>query len=251
MRVDHPEPANRPEPADRRGQPAADHPPISDESPRSSPDRLPDDVPSAAEYRATVDAVYRQYAIDQGCARVREIEEHVTSPAMHRIESEDPDRRLVGFDHRLKGEDRLTEKVSRQVESQPELTYEQAFTSLKDAIRYTFQYSDDHYTEGLHADSNRLKSAGFELVELRNTWTSDEYKGINSRWREPGTGQLFEVQFHTKDSFEAKQFTHPAYEKIRDPATPPTERDEMKSFQREVTGRIPVPRHATEIPNYP
>lgn len=246
MRVD------QPEFADRRGSVAADLPDEGGDLHRSGvgDERLAD-VPTVEEYRATVDEVYRKYAIDQGCARVREVEENVVTPAMRRIESEDPDRHLVGLDQRLKGEDRLSEKVSRQVESQPELTHGEAFASLKDAIRYTFQYSDDRYAEGLNTDRERLTSAGFELVELRNTWNSDEYRGINSRWREPESGQLFEIQFHTGASFEAKQATHPAYEKIRDPATSPTERDEMKNFQREVTSRIPVPRGAADIPNYP
>ena len=33
--------------------------------------------------------------------------------------------------------------------------------------------------------------------------------------REPETGQRFEVQFHTRASFEAKQLTHAAYERLR------------------------------------
>lgn len=251
MRADSADWVDRPEPADRRGQSAADLPFPPNGPSRLPSNHLPADVPEPAEYRAAVDAEYRKYAIDQGCARVREIEENVTTPAMRRIEAEDPSRHLVGLDHRLKGEERLAEKVSRQVESQPELTYQEAFTSVKDAIRYTFQYPDEHYAKGLWDDRERLESAGFELVELRNTWSGHEYKGINSRWREPGSSQLFEVQFHTEVSFEAKQLTHPAYEKIRNPATPPAERDEMKSYQREITARIPIPRGAMDIPNYP
>ena len=42
-----------------------------------------------------------------------------------------------------------------------------------------------------------------------------KYKGINSQWIEPDSGQRFEVQFHTRISFEAKQLTHPAYERLR------------------------------------
>jgi hypothetical protein len=56
----------------------------------------------ALEYRATVEAVGRAYAIDKGCARVREIEEKTVTPAMLRIEAEDPDRVLVGLENRLK-----------------------------------------------------------------------------------------------------------------------------------------------------
>ena len=42
-----------------------------------------------------------------------------------------------------------------------------------------------------------LQDQGFELEVRRNSWDNDEYKGINSRWRDPASGQLFEVQFHT------------------------------------------------------
>ncbi len=73
-------------------------------------------VERALEHRATVDAVNRAYAIDQGYARVQEIEEKTVTPAMRRIEAEDPDRRLVGLENRLKGKDRLTEKIDRSAE---------------------------------------------------------------------------------------------------------------------------------------
>ena len=52
------------------------------------------------------------HAIDQGYARVREIEEKTVTPAMRRIEAEDPDRHLVGLEHRLKGRERIEEKVT-------------------------------------------------------------------------------------------------------------------------------------------
>ena len=68
-------------------------------------------VERALEHRANVDAVNRAYAIDQGYARVQEIEAKTVTPAMRRIEAEDPDRTLVGLEHRLKGKERLSEKI--------------------------------------------------------------------------------------------------------------------------------------------
>src|ERR1035441_3846790 len=65
------------------------------------------------------------------------------------------------------------------------------------------------------ADLGRLKDQGFELDKLKNSWSDEQYKGINSQWIEPDTGQRFEVQFHTRISFEAKQLTHGAYERLR------------------------------------
>jgi DNA-directed RNA polymerase subunit K/omega len=41
-------------------------------------------------HQATVDAVFRAHAIDQGYARVKENEEKTVTPAMRRIEAEDP-----------------------------------------------------------------------------------------------------------------------------------------------------------------
>lgn len=97
---------------------------------------------------------------------------------------------------------------------------------------------------GGQTDVGRIKAAGFELVELRNSWNGEEYKGINSRWLVPENGQLFEVQFHTQISFEAKQLTHPAYERLRIEATSKAERDELEAFQRRVNAYVPTPRGA-------
>ncbi|MGH3171865.1 MAG: hypothetical protein ACRDN0_39145, partial [Trebonia sp.] len=92
-----------------------------------------------AEYKKAVAAEYRAYAIDKGCDRVRETEETVVTPAMRRIEAEDPGRHLVGMDFRLKGRDRLTEKVTEAMRFKGR-SEQEAFTEVKDAIRYTFQY---------------------------------------------------------------------------------------------------------------
>lgn len=43
------------------------------------------------DHRATVDAAYRAYAIDQAYEKIREIERGTVTPAMKRIEAGDPD----------------------------------------------------------------------------------------------------------------------------------------------------------------
>ena len=272
--------------------------------PAASGQERPDQVALTAEYRATVDAAYREYRaarewdeavpalraawenhekkwtypertgptphpeipgawrgdggrylapdanaeVTRGCARIREIGETTITPAMRRIEAEDPGRHLAGLDHRLKGEDRLKEKVARTLEEQPGLTTRQALSGIPDAVRFTFCYTHEHYSAGVDADLNRLTARGFELAKpLKNSWSGDQYKGINTQWREPKTGQLFEVQFHTSASFEAKQLTHGAYERIRNPQTSDAELDELEDFQRQACGKIPIPPGATEI----
>ncbi len=64
-------------------------------------------------------------------------------------------------------------------------------------------------------------------------------------------GQRFEVQFHTPESFHAKQnITHTSYERIRNSLTSDGERMELRKFQREVSAAIRLPDAAAEIPDY-
>ena len=229
---------------DARASSEADVPGIPDgPEPRGEPR---DRAACHTDLRAEAEAEYRAYAIDRGCERVRETEQTITTPAMCRIEAQDSDRHLVGLEHRLKGRDRIEEKVSTAM-SERGRTAEQAFAEIKDAIRYTLQYPDDKYSQGVRTDSQQLKDAGFEPAEFRNTWTDPEYKGINSRWRVPENGQLFEVQFHTQASFEAKQETHTAYERLRTLPSDHEEVYELRAYQREVTAKIPIPPGAPEV----
>jgi hypothetical protein len=188
--------------------------------------------------------------VKKGCDQIEETEENIVTPAMLRIEAADPERHLVGLEHRRKGQDRIMEKVAHDVQYKGRTT-EDALANLKDSIRYTFQYTDTRYTAGVNADIERLKAAGFGLIEVRNSWSSTDYKGINSRWRTPEEGQLFEVQFHTQVSFEVKQLTHPAYERLRTPLIPKAEQVELLDFQRRANSYIPVPEHAHDVPDYP
>ncbi len=201
-------------------------------------------------YRARVDAVFRAHAIDQAYDRVREIERNTVTPTMKRIEAEDPERRLAGLENSLKGKDRLTEKADQWMSAQANLTTADAIRLVKDAIRYTFVYDETAYSAGVRADCDRLESSGFKPVDRQNSWGDDQYKGINSRWRDPDSGMLFEVQFHTQESLDAKEFTHPAYERIRDTKTPPDEVRQLREYQRDVCTGITIPPQATEIPDY-
>ncbi len=76
-------------------------------------------------------------------------------------------------------------------------------------------------------------------------------KASTVQWIEPDTGQRFEVQFHTRISFEAKQLTHTAYERIRTKQADEFEELVLEAFQKKVTAEVPVPPGAADIPDYP
>jgi hypothetical protein len=136
-------------------------------------------------------------------------------PAMDRIAAAEPDRRLAGREHMLKGEDRLKEKMADELSAQPGITVREALSAVADGIRFTLEYPAERYAEGVVADVGRIKAEGFQLVKLKNLWHAEQYKGVNSQWRAPETGTRCEMQFHTSESLEAKELTHQAYERIR------------------------------------
>lgn len=187
--------------------------------------------------------------VEAECDRIADREDQRISPALRAIESQDPDRHLVGFEHRLKGRDRIKEKVYDRIKLLKHPP-EDAVSRVSDTIRYTFQYRESHYTQGVWTDIERLKGEGFELRKLKNYWSDDQYKGINSTWVEPGTGQRFEVQFHTHISFEAKQLTHTAYERTRAKQADALEELVLEAFQKKVAADVPVPPGAADIPDH-
>jgi hypothetical protein len=187
----------------------------------------------------------------RACADIHKEGERVILPAMQRIEAADPDRRLAGLEHMCKGADRLKEKIAERLRYHPDLPPRQAVADVSDAVRFTFEYSESHYTAGVPADVERLKEAGYELMKLKNLWAKDQYKGINSQWLRPETGLRFEVQFHTPESREAKELTHKAYERLRDPHTSKAEESVLEDYQRRVNALIRIPPNAFTIEDYP
>jgi hypothetical protein len=188
--------------------------------------------------------------IEAQCDRIVEREREKITPALRAIESQDPHRHLVGFENCRKGRDRIKEKVCGTINDFSR-SPEQAVSLVPDAIRYTFQYEEAGYTQGVRADIVRLHEQGFEVKVLRNYWSNDQYKGISSQWVEPDTGQRFELQFHTRISFEAKQLTHSAYERLRTLEADKFEELVLEAFQRKVAADVPVPPDAIDIPDYP
>jgi hypothetical protein len=188
--------------------------------------------------------------VEAECDRIADREREKITPAMREIESQDPDRHLVGLKHCRKGRDRIKEKA---YDKRKEFGYsiEEAVSAVSDTIRFTFQYPEARYTQGVWTDIGRLEEQGFVQKTRRNYWSGEQYKGINSQWIEPDSGQRFEVQFHSRISFEAKQLTHDAFEILRTKKADKFEELVLDAFQKKVSADVPVPPGAVDIPDYP
>ena len=119
-----------------------------------------------------MDAAYGADAIDRAYDKICEIERDTVTPAMRRVEAKDPGRRLAGLENRLKGKDRLAEKITKMV---TELGHpvDGALGLVKDVIRYTFCYPEERYSQGVSDDWERMKRSGFRPVERENSWGNE------------------------------------------------------------------------------
>ena len=186
---------------------------------------------------------------DHALERIRKAEPDVTK-AVRAIATETPDAALTGLEHRLKDTERCKEKISAEARLKPERSIDDISENLPDIIRYTYQFETDRYYEGCSKVVDQLRSHGYDLYDVRDSWHEPQYKGINTRWRD-SSGQPFEVQFHTDESFSAKQLTHVAYERLRDPSTSDQEREELREFQHRVSESISIPHGSLQLSGHP
>ena len=198
---------------------------------------------------------------DQMVARCREVEgrdadgtygERGLTPAMRRIESQLDHGHLAEKteEYALKSPERFTEKLAERSQRFVNADPSDLAAEIHDGIRYAFIFEFEHYTAGVDLTQSRLAEAGYDHIETKPGWHGDEYKGVNSQWRDPASGLRFEVQFHTDESWSAKQTTHWAYEKIRTTSASVEETESLRSYQREVSASVRIPPDAFDIPAY-
>lgn len=178
--------------------------------------------------------------------RAREAERTVSPQvqAAARISGAD----VIGFDYRLKSPDSLKRKVATSLKEHPGQQVNQALAEIKDSVRYTLQWPDGRYTQGVTVASSVLSAWGNDSIKWSNTWARDKgYKAINSAWRAPDSQHAFEVQFHTPASKHAQEVTHKLYEEQRLPGTTPERARELQAQQDAIFAAVPVPAGADRL----
>lgn len=144
-------------------------------------------------------------------------EETVTN-AMHEIEGQ-TNGKLIGIEYRLKELPSLQRKLLFETSQSVGKTIQEVMNSrMTDTLRYTVLYPTSSYVEQA---ANLVKilceSKKYQSFELRNYWeTGHAYDGLNCSFltddHEAG-GVLYEVQMHTPESFDVKQYkSHALYE---------------------------------------
>ncbi|MFD9359394.1 ATP nucleotide 3'-pyrophosphokinase [Streptomyces sp. NPDC060031] len=155
---------------------------------------------------------------------------------------------VIGFENRLKSPDSLKRKVATSLKEHPGQSADTVLATLSDAVRYTLQWGDGQYTDGVTTASAALSAWGNDSTKWSNTWgRTAGYKGLNTGWHAPGSGQLFEVQFHTPASKWAQEATHKLYEEQRLPGTGSERKRELQEQQNAIFASVPVPAGAERL----
>ncbi len=149
---------------------------------------------------------------------------------------------LQGLEYRVKAPSSTYEKMHERGE-------EIDIGEMKDVIRYTEIYSPDKLAEGTNGSLQDFESRGYTVERVKNTWDDENtaYRGINANLISPD-GQIFEVQFHTQESFDLKNGElHSLYEERRTMADDDPHAVELDDKMTELSSKLERPENIDEV----
>ncbi len=152
----------------------------------------------------------------------------------------------IGLENRVKSKLRYMEKIKRKYNPDKN-EYE-----IKDILRYTYSSSPTELTERTLKSIDVYNEMGYNTIEIKNSWIDnlDPYNGINTTIQSP-TGQKFELQYHTPDSFKIKDGEmHKIYEMqqaLTD--TSSIEYMDLTDQMFELSDSLEVPFNISEVKN--
>ncbi|MEQ7777603.1 XopAD/skwp family type III secretion system effector, partial [Xanthomonas sp. WHRI 8356] len=183
--------------------------------------------------------------------RARQMEPQVTD-MLQRIAARHGGQ-LAGTQHQLKSYGSLQEKLKQRVALKKQ-TLEEAAAGVNDALRYSVVLEPQDFTAGLRATLAALDDQGHARVKLTNQFTDypPVFKAINVTLRSPD-GALWEIQFHTPETFALKERFHDLYKRAHALAVGGASRAEQRTLQApalEAFKRVASPPGCEEIDNW-
>jgi hypothetical protein len=156
------------------------------------------------------------------------------------------DAKMVGLENRFKSEESLTRKLLDYSESRG-LPLKVTAKNNNDTLRYTYLLFEDSYSDGFEKIIEEIKKRNYRIRKVFNAWSlagkeSDTgYRGINITVIY-SQEQKFELQLHTKDSFELKTETHKIYEELRNRKTSADRKREIIDLMIEKAKKLKKPK---------
>lgn len=169
---------------------------------------------------------------------------------------------LQGIEYCLKGGESLSRKIKDDMLDAKALgierSAEDAFNAMNDIARFTVITNEDDMVDKFIDFLNIQKKKGYRVVNIKNKWVDragkpfrDNYHGLHLIMKAPN-GLTYETQFHTNESFDAKQNkTHDDYEIWRKSETPDDVKAECQERMCKVWDNVKAPKDMNKIKNYP
>lgn len=146
----------------------------------------------------------RNIKADKMLSKAKSVEPKITSDL--KIVMSNSNSRLVGLDYKIKS----LSSLSRKLDNEPD-------ANMRDIVRYTALLKPDNMVSKYAEIMENIGQKGYNISEVKNYWLdpNNPYNGINTNIKTP-EGYEFELQFHTKESFDLKDGPlHELYEKQR------------------------------------
>lgn len=165
--------------------------------------------------------------------------------------------RMTGLANQVKSQESLARKIAdrarpyvRKLGVQAAIA--KASEKINDVLRYTIEVDYEKYAAVYHSICPALEGQGFKIEKSFNAWTlagTDRdigYRGINVTFVAP-SGQIFEIQFHTPESYNKKMELHPFYEEWRRDTTSKSRREQVLNIMVESLSEVPTPEGVKDI----
>ena len=197
----------------------------------------------AADSAATESSVDEQKEADKYAQQLYDAAQKAEPDVTAVLRSLESDKaHLEGLENRLKTLESTGRKILTNAHDM-EISIEEASKTITDSLRYTFVIEDSDYVDMTRLITDTLIAGGYTVYSFRNYWAKKDvaYQGINALFMSKD-GVIFELQYHTPDSYETKgEKTHAYYEIIRSETATDEERAEAKKKHDALFELIPVP----------
>ncbi|WP_175413688.1 XopAD/skwp family type III secretion system effector [Brenneria rubrifaciens] len=161
---------------------------------------------------------------------------------------------LAGLEHSVKSvsslEDKLTDQFARHRQD-----WEQAVAHINDALRYSVVLPHHAFVEAYRQVVVALEDEGHELLQRKNYFArwNMPFRSINVSLREAESGQRWEIQFHTGETFPLKARYHDVYKDQQRLSRQGQTSETVKARMNEALQafrRVPVPAGCEEIDDW-
>ena len=162
---------------------------------------------------------------------------------------------FAGLEYAAKTGSSVSDKLTRGMSDADidKLDVESELLEMKDLIRYTELCDHDNIADVTRRTIREMENQGYVLSMVKNYYAhpfkDTDYMGIHLNFISP-YGQVFELQVHSPESFDAKQRGHSIYEMIRSESAQTHEKEFLLEKVRAIHHEVPLPNGILAIQDF-